>query len=128
MKISKLKTKKDNPRRISPAALDKLAESIKRDPEFMVLRPMVIDEDGTVLGGNQRLKAIQKLGMKEIPDTWVVKAADLTDEQKRRFVLVDNAPGGMAGDWDVDILSEPFFQEKLTQKTRHTRHKNRLKF
>ena len=115
MKISELKSQKGNPRKITPAALAKLAESIERDPEFMILRPMVIDEEGSVLGGNQRLRAIQKLGMDEIPDAWVVKAADLTDEQKRRFVLVDNAPAGMAGGWDIDLLSEEWEIPELTE-------------
>ena len=79
----------------------------------MILRPIVTDADGSVLGGNQRLKAIQKLGMKEIPDSWVVQAADLTEEQKRRFVLVDNSPEGMAGGWDFDILMEDFDMPEL---------------
>ena len=113
MKISKLKLKKNNPRKISSAALEKLAESIERDPEFMVLRPMVVDKDGTVIGGNQRLKAIKKLEMKDVPDSWVMRADDLTDEQKRRFVLVDNAPDGMAGEWDISVLSDYWSESDL---------------
>ena len=115
MKVSELREKPGNPRKISKGALDKLAESIERDPEFMALRPMIIDDDGTVLGGNQRLKAIKKLGMKEIPDTWVRHASDLTDEQKKRFILVDNAPVGMAGDWDVDVLSDNWSVPELEE-------------
>ena len=115
MKTSELKLRDRNPRRITDAALDKLAESIKRDPEFMTLRPIVTDADGVVLGGNQRLKAIQKRGMTEIPDSWVVKAADLTEEQMRRFILVDNAPEGMAGDWDFDLLKMDFELPELEE-------------
>ena len=93
-----------NPRRIAQEALAKLCESIQRDPEFMRLRPIVVDAEGQILGGNQRWKACKALGFAELPDGWVVKADDLTDEQRRRFILVDNAPEGMAGGWDFDLL------------------------
>ena len=66
MKLSKLKLHPTNPRKIDPGALDKLKESIQRDPEFMVLRPIVYDADGTILGGNQRYRACKALGMKEV--------------------------------------------------------------
>jgi ParB-like chromosome segregation protein Spo0J len=72
----------------------------------MALRPMVIDESGMVLGGNQRLKAIKSLGLKEIPDAWVMQAKDLTEEQRRRFILVDNNIPGMSGEFDFDALSQ----------------------
>lgn len=104
IKISSLKLNERNPRKISDAALDKLAESIQRDPEFMILRPIVIDSHGEIIGGNQRCRAIKKLGMKEIPDEWVKTADNLSDEQRKRFMLVDNAPEGMTGIWDMDIL------------------------
>lgn len=115
MKTSKLKFKDNNPRKISQEALNKLSESIRRDPEFMALRPMIVDDDGTVIGGNQRLRAIHLLGMDEVPDSWVVRATDLTDEQKRRFVLVDNAPQGMAGDWDIDLLANEWDVPELEE-------------
>ena len=105
IKLSKLKLNDRNPRIIKTEAFDRLKSSIQRDPEFMILRPIVTDEVGLILGGNMRFRACQGLGMKELPDGWVVKATDLSEEQKRRFILVDNAPGGMAGDWDFDILS-----------------------
>ncbi len=69
---------------------------------MMELRPMVIDADGTVLGGNMRLKALQELGYTEIPDTWVRRAADLTDEEKQRFIIADNVG---FGEWDWDTLA-----------------------
>ncbi len=115
MKISKLKTNNRNPRTITKEAFEKLKKSIERDPEFMRLRPIVHDVDGTVLGGNMRLKAIQALGMKDIPDKWAVLASDLTDEQKRRFILVDNAPPGMAGDWDIDVLANDWEVPELEE-------------
>lgn len=108
MKVSNLKIRPNNPRRISPAALEKLKESIQRDPEYMVLRPIITDEDMVCLGGNQRLLAIQELGMEEIPNNWVVKASNLSEEKKKRFILVDNSPEGMSGDWDYVILNEDY--------------------
>lgn len=79
---------------------------------MMELRPMVIDSDGTVLGGNMRLKALQELGYTEIPDTWVRRAADLTDEEKQRFIIADNVGFGewdweaLANEWDAGDLVE----------------------
>jgi len=97
IRLDSIKENKRNPRKISDLAMEKLCESIKRDPEFMVLRPIVIDKDNVILGGNQRYKACLKIGKTEVPDNWVVKAENLTPEQKKRFILVDNAPEGMAG-------------------------------
>ena len=105
MQIKEIKPNPDNPRTIKDEAFKKLCESIKRDPEFMVIRPIVVDDNGVILGGNMRYRAIQHLGMKEVPDDWVVKASNLTEEQQRRFIIVDNAPTGMAGDWDIDMLA-----------------------
>ena len=113
MNISELRLYDANPRTITDGAMKKLQESISRDPQFMALRPLVIDENNTVLGGNQRLKAIRLLGYTEIPDEWVVKASDLSEEQKKRFILVDNAPEGMSGDWDIALLSEQYGIEEL---------------
>lgn len=104
MKISSIKPNPRNPRKISPDALEKLKESIERDPEFLRLRPIVIDEANMVLGGNQRLKAIKALGMKEVPNEWVVKAKDLTEEQRKRFILVDNNIPGMSGEFDFEVM------------------------
>jgi hypothetical protein len=108
MKIDAIKPHDKNPRRISKAAMAKLCESIERDPEFMRLRPIVVDGDGMILGGNQRWRACKKIGMKTLPDDWVVQASDLSEEQRRRFVLVDNAPEGMAGGWDMDVLTAEY--------------------
>ena len=104
IKVSTIKLREDNPRMITEAAIDKLGESISRDPEYMVIRPIVIDEDRVVLGGNQRLKAIIKLGMKTVPDTWVVQVKDWPEEKRKRFILVDNSPEGMSGTWDSELL------------------------
>ena len=111
MKISELKTLEHNPRAITQEALGKLAESIKCNSKFMPLRPIVIDDDGNVLGGNQRLRAIRDiLGMDEVPDSWVVRASDLSEQEQREFVLVDNV---QSGDWDVDLLREHWMDVDL---------------
>lgn len=104
MKISEIVKNPKNPRKIKGEQLNKLMESIQRDPEFMKLRPIVIDENNMILGGNQRYTAIKKLGMKEIPDEWIARAENLTEEQRKRFILVDNGPEGMTGEWDFDAL------------------------
>lgn len=61
---------------------------------MMTLRPIVVDNDYMVLGGNMRLKALQHLGYKEIPDEWVKLASELTTEEQRRFIIADNVSGG----------------------------------
>jgi hypothetical protein len=104
MKLSKIKPNPKNPRKISPEALDRLKRSIERDPGFMRLRPIVVDGDGMILGGNQRYAAIKALGMKEIPAEWVKTAADFTEDQKKRFLIVDNSTPGMSGQWDSEML------------------------
>lgn len=106
--VDTLKPNSKNPRNISPSALLKLQQSIERDPEFMALRPIVIDEQNIILGGNQRYKAIQKIGMKTIPETWVVRALNLTPEQRKRFVVIDNGPEGASGTWDFEALMKDF--------------------
>jgi hypothetical protein len=73
---------------------------------MMELRPIVYDNaTGMILGGNMRYSACKELGTKEIPDTWVKDAADLTEDEKRRFIVEDNIP---FGEWDFDLLSESF--------------------
>jgi len=106
MKTSMLKMNPSNPRKIQPDKLEKLCASITKFPEMMKLRPMVYDpETMYVLGGNQRLAAIRKLGMKEIPDEWAIAATDLTPEQQKEFVLRDNV---QFGDWNFEMLSAEF--------------------
>ena len=111
MKVSQLKLNPSNPRKIQPDKLEKLMRSIESFPEMMKLRPIVYDpETMYVLGGNQRLAAIRKLGMKEIPDEWAIAATDLTPEQQKEFVLRDNV---QLGEWDFEILSTEFAEFDL---------------
>lgn len=102
MILSTLKHKVRNPRKISAAEKAKLAKSIAEFPKMLTLRPIVYDPvTMEVLGGNQRLTELIEAGYKEAPDGWFKSAADLTEEEKRRFVVQDNV---QAGDWDTELL------------------------
>ena len=79
---------------------------------MMELRPIVIDASGMILGGNMRFKAIQHIGMKEIPDTWVRSADSLTPDEQRRFIIADNVSGG---DWDVEDLAANWDKDELSE-------------
>lgn len=106
MKLNKLKFNPENPRRISPEQLDKLVKSIESLPKMMELRPIVYDPDTMhILGGNQRLAALRKMGKTEIPDTWVKSADEMTEKEKREFILRDNV---QSGEWDFGVLDENF--------------------
>ena len=114
MKISKLKSNPSNPRVIKDEKFKKLVKSLQDFPEMMEKRPMVCvtDVDGKLypLGGNMRLRAIQELGMKEIPETWVMMADDWTEDKRREFTIKDNVGFGewewdqLANEWDSDLL------------------------
>jgi DNA modification methylase len=116
MKLSQLKHNPKNPRTIKDERFKKLVKSLQEFPEMMAKRPMVCvtDVDGKLfpLGGNMRLKALQEIGMKEIPDEWVKLADDWTEEKRQEFVIKDNAGFGewdwqqLAADWDLEQLEE----------------------
>jgi len=112
VKLSAIKPNPSNPRLIKDEKFEKLKQSIKDFPQMMELRPMVVDETMTLLGGNMRFKALQDLGYKEIPDNWLKKASELTEEQKKEFIIKDNVGFGeweweqLANEWDVEQLAE----------------------
>jgi len=112
MQIKDIKLNPKNPRIIKDARFQKLVKSIEEFPEMMKLRPIVVDNDGMILGGNMRYKAIQHLGYKEIPDEWVKRTDELTEEQKKRFIIADNAP---YGDWDWDLLANEWDLQKIEE-------------
>lgn len=106
-----------NPRTISEKQFSELVASILHDPDFL-RRRRIIYADGIILGGNQRYRAVlaatEDAGFRERIGTtkagivladWVEDASDWDEEQRRRFVIVDNAPRGMSGDWDYDMLA-----------------------
>lgn len=115
MKLSEIKPNPQNPRIIKDDKFKKLVKSLEGFPEMMDKRPMVCvtDIDGKLfpLGGNMRLRAIQELGMKEIPDTWVMLADDWTEEKRKEFTIKDNAS---FGEWDWESLANEWDSEQLS--------------
>lgn len=97
--ISKLKANKENPRYIKDHKFEKLKQSLIDFPQMLELRPIVVDSDFRILGGNMRYKAAQDIGLKEV---FITVAEGLTDEQKNEFIIKDNAS---FGDWDWDLLA-----------------------
>lgn len=112
MKLSKIKPNPNNPRIIKDDKFEKLKKSIEDFPKMMELRPMVINKDNVVLGGNMRLKALKELGYKEVPDEWVKRAEDLTEEEQRQFIIKDNVGFGehdwemLQAEWDLSELED----------------------
>ncbi len=112
MKLAEIKSNPNNPRAIRDEKFNKLVKSISEFPKMMELRPMVINEDNIVLGGNMRLKALKELGYKEVPDEWVKRADELTEDEQRRFIIADNVGFGehdwdmLASEWDTEELAD----------------------
>lgn len=109
MKIELIKPNKDNPRVIRGNKFDKLVNSIKEFPEMLKLRPIVIDEDNIILGGNMRYKACVEAGLKDIP---VKVAKGLTEAQKKEFIIKDNVG---FGEWDWDLLANDWNNKQIEE-------------
>ena len=114
MKISDLKANPKNPRIIKDDKFKKLVRLLQEFPEMMEKRPIVCvtDVDGKLfpLGGNMRLRALQELKYKEIPDEWVMLADDWTEEKRQEFVVKDNLA---MGEWDWEVLNADWDLEQL---------------
>lgn len=110
MKLSKIKSNPNNPRIIKDEKFKKLCESIKALPKMMELRPIVVDENFIVQGGNMRLKALNELGYKDIPDEWVKQAKDFSEDELKEFIIKDNVG---FGEWDWDDIANNWDVEKL---------------
>jgi hypothetical protein len=112
IKLTTIKSNPNNPRVIRDEKFKKLVKSIEEFPKMMALRPMVVNEDMVVLGGNMRLKALKELGYKEVPNDWVKSAKDLTEDEIRRFIIADNVGFGehdwemLANEWNVEELTD----------------------
>ena len=109
MKINLIKPNPNNPRIIKDDKFKKLVQSIKDFPQMLELRPIVIDENNIVLGGNMRLKACQELGLKDVP---TIYAKDLTEDQKKEFIIKDNVG---FGEWNWDDLANDWDETKLVE-------------
>jgi DNA modification methylase len=107
VKINEVKSNPNNPRIIKDDKFKKLVASIKELPQMLELRPIVVNEDMVVLGGNMRLKACKEAGLKEIP---IIKASELNEEQQRAFIIKDNVG---FGEWDWDALANEWDAEQL---------------
>ena len=97
-----------NPRTIKPTKFKQLVNSIKEFPEMLEVRPIVVDENMVILGGNMRFKAIVEAGFKEV---YIIRAENLTEAQKDEFIIKDNAN---YGDWDWDMLANEYQQANLS--------------
>ena len=112
MKLSKIKLNPDNPRFVRDHKFEQLKDSLRSFPEMMALRPIVVDENDMALAGNMRVRGLLELGYKEIPDEWVKRADELTEEQKQEFIIKDNLGFGqweweaLANEWDAGQLEE----------------------
>jgi site-specific DNA-methyltransferase (adenine-specific) len=109
MNINEIKPNPSNPRIIKDDKFKKLVKSIQDFPQMLELRPIVIDENNIVLGGNMRLKACIQAGLTDVP---VKQAKELTEEQKKEFIVKDNVG---YGEWDWDDLANNWDEELLTE-------------
>ena len=105
--IQEVRPNENNPRFIKDYKFKKLVKSIKEFPQMLKLRPIVVNSDMVVLGGNMRLKACKEAGLKEV---WVLKADDLTEQQQREFIVKDNVG---FGEWDWDVLGNEWNVQQL---------------
>ena len=107
VKISEVKSNPNNPRIIKDDKFTKLVRSIKEFPKMLEIRPIVVNSDMVVLGGNMRLKACKEAGLKEV---FIISAQDLTPEEQKQFIIKDNVG---FGEWDWDMLANEWEAEQL---------------
>ena len=107
--ISSITENSVNPRFINKQKFQKLVNSVKEFPAMLSLRPIVVDKDNVILGGNMRYKACKELGLKEV---YIIQAEDLTDKQAQEFIIKDNVG---FGDWDWDVLANAFDNVELKE-------------
>lgn len=106
--IGELKPNPNNPRIIKDDKFKKLVQSIKDLPEMAEVRPVVVNTDMVVLGGNMRLKAMKEAGWKEVP----IEVVDWDEDKQRQFIIKDNVSGG---EWDWEMLANQWDAEELNE-------------
>ena len=109
VKLSEVKTNPNNPRIIKDDKFSKLVKSIKEFPKMLEIRPIVVNADMIVLGGNMRLKACKEAGLKEVP---VIFAQDLTEDEQKQFIIKDNVG---FGEWDWDMIANEWDEVQLEE-------------
>lgn len=107
--IKKLKPNPANPRTIRDDKFHKLVQSVKDFPQMLEIRPIVVNDQYEVLGGNMRLRACIEAGMKEVT---IIRASELTEDQQRRFIISDN---NNFGSWDMDALANEWDADELQE-------------
>ena len=105
--IKLVKSNPNNPRIIKDDKFKKLVASIQEFPKMLEIRPIVVNDDMIVLGGNMRLKACIHAGLKEVP---IIKVSDLTEQEQKQFIIKDNVSGG---EWDWNMLANEWDAEEL---------------
>lgn len=106
LKCSEIKPNPNNPRIIRDEKFEKLVKSIKEFPEMLQERPIVVNADMVVLGGNMRLRACKEAGLKKIP----VAVVDWSEDKQRQFIIKDNVG---FGEWDWNIIANEWDTEEL---------------
>lgn len=105
-KVSEIKLNEKNPRFIKDDKFANLVQSIKDFPEMIDVRPIVINKENVILGGNMRFLAMKEAGYKEVP----VQVVDWSEDKQKEFIIKDNVSGG---EWDWDALANEWDQEEL---------------
>lgn len=109
MSVVDLNINDANPRNIDDVKFAKLVKSVKNFPKMLEVRPIVIDENNVILGGNMRFRACVEAGLKEVP---ILQVQDFSEEQKQEFIMKDNISFGK---WDWELLSETFDAYQLDE-------------
>jgi hypothetical protein len=109
VKLSEVKPNPNNPRIIKDDKFEKLVNSIKQFPKMLEIRPIVVNADMIVLGGNMRLKACKEAGLKEVS---IIFADELTEEEQKQFIIKDNVG---FGEWDWEQLANEWDSEELKE-------------
>jgi len=106
VKISEVKPNPNNPRLIKDDKFAKLVDSLRNFPEMAEVRPIVVNTDMIILGGNMRFRAMKEAGWKTVP----VQVVDWPEDKQREFIIKDNVSGG---EWDWEMLANEWDAEQL---------------
>ena len=108
VKIQQLKQNPNNPRFIKDDKFALLVKSVQEFPEMLSTRPIVVNTDYVILGGNMRYRACKEAGLKEVP----IVIVDWDEEKQKEFVIKDNAGFGA---WDMEMLANLYDAHDLTE-------------